>query len=60
MSKNEAALIGFAFAVAIGLLKEHAYDASHKDTHTVDIRDAEATSMGGAAGAFFIRLKFQW
>jgi hypothetical protein len=60
VSKNEAALIGFATAVAVGLLKEYAYDTHHTDVHTVDIHDAEATAMGGAAGAFMIRLKFQW
>jgi hypothetical protein len=60
VSKNEAALIGFATAVAVGLLKEYAYDVNRKHIHTVDIHDARATSMGGASGALFIRLKFQW
>ncbi len=60
VSKNEAAIIGFATAVAVALLKEYAYDASHRDTHTVDIHDAAATSMGGAMGAFFVRFQFRF
>ncbi|RPJ71847.1 MAG: hypothetical protein EHM20_14285 [Alphaproteobacteria bacterium] len=60
VSKNQAALIGFATTVAVALLKEYAYDASHRDTHTVDIRDAQATAMGGGLGAIFIRLKFEF
>lgn len=60
VTKNQAALIGFATTVAVALLKEYAYDAAHKDRHTVDIRDAEATAMGGGVGTFFIRLSFQW
>lgn len=60
VSKNRATLIGFATSVAVALLKEYAFDASNRDNHTVDIHDAKATTMGGATGAFFIRLKFQW
>lgn len=60
VSKNQAALIGFATTVAVALLKEYAYDARHRDTHTVDIRDAESTVMGGGVGAIFIRLKFEF
>lgn len=60
MTKNQAAIIGFATSVAVALLKEYAYDAAHRDTHTVDIRDAGATVMGGGIGTFFIRLKFEW
>ncbi len=60
VSKNQAALIGFATAVAVALLKEYAYDARHTEAHTVDIRDAEATALGGGVGTFFIRLQFRW
>lgn len=60
LSKNQAAIIGFATAVAVALLKEYAYDARNRDSHTVDIRDAQATALGGGVGTFFIRLKFEF
>lgn len=60
LTKNQAALVGFATAVAAALLKEYAYDARNRNNHTVDSRDASATAMGGGLGAFFLRLKFEF
>lgn len=50
MSKNKAALIGFAAAVAVGLLDEYGYKPANGD-----VRDARATIIGGAIGTMFIR-----
>jgi hypothetical protein len=58
VSENKAALIGFATAIAAGLVKEYIYDTAHTDNHVVDARDALMTGVGGGFGAFFIRLKF--
>lgn len=60
LTKNQAALVGFATAVAAALFKEYAYDARNRNNHTVDSRDAAATAMGGGLGALFLRLKFKF
>ena len=46
--------IAFCFVVAIGVIKEIAYDAMRPDTHTADVRDALATASGAILGYVII------
>ena len=43
---------GFAVATMVGFLKEELIDRPDPKHHTVDVRDALATSLGGLAGAW--------
>lgn len=48
------AIAGTLVAVAIGYAKECFYDAAHPDTHTVDVNDFYATTLGGVVGAIIL------
>jgi len=44
-------LVGYGLAVAIiGAVGKEIYDYFHKDTHTPDVWDAVATTLGGLLG----------
>lgn len=44
-------LVGYGLAVAIiGAVGKEIYDYLHKDTHTPDVWDAVATTLGGLLG----------
>lgn len=49
LTPNQSILLGIAAVVVAGLLKEYAFDAKNKKKHTVDIKDAFATSLGSLA-----------
>lgn len=49
LTPNQSILLGVAAVVVAALLKEYAFDAKNKDKHTVDIKDAFATTLGTLA-----------
>ena len=60
LTRNQAALVGMITTIAVALLKEYAYDAHHKDIHTVDPRDASATIFGGTVGILFFNFQLDF